>query len=114
MLTARAALERLETLMLMSGLDLPPAACRVQIASAVDLVVHMGRFSDGSRRVATITQVMGASQEGFQLEDLFVFEAQGFSPEGQLQGACRYTGARPKFLEKFHLNNIEVPSWLTA
>ena len=112
--SARAALERLETLMLMSGLDLPPAACRVQIASAVDLIVHMGRFSDGSRRVAAITQVLGASQEGFALEDLFLFEAVGFSPEGQLQGACRYTGARPKFLEKFRLNNVEVPSWITV
>jgi pilus assembly protein CpaF len=113
--SARAALERMETLMLMSGLDLPPSACRTQIASAVDLVIHVGRFVDGTRRVATISQVLGASpQEGFDMEDLFVFEAEGFTPEGQLKGICKYTGAKPKFLEKFHLNNVPVPAWLTT
>jgi len=108
----RAALERLETLMLMSGLDLPPAACRAQIASAVDLVVHVGRFADGSRRISAITQVLGASQEGFSMEDLFTFESEGFSPDGKLSGVCRYTGVKPKFLSKFSLNNITLPSWV--
>jgi pilus assembly protein CpaF len=112
--TPRAALERLETLMLMSGLDLPPAACRAQIATAVDLIVHIGRFADGSRRVAAITQVLGASAEGFQLEDLFVFEAQGYSADNRLQGTCRYTGARPKFLEKFRLSNVDLPAWVAT
>jgi len=112
--TPHAALERLQTLMLMSGLDLPPEACRVQIASAVDLVVHLGRYADGSRRLAAITQVLGTSQEGFALEDLFLFEVQGFAPDGRLSGTCRYTGAKPKFLSKFHLANVEVPSWVTT
>ncbi len=112
--TPRAALERLETLMLMSGLDLPPAACRMQIASAVDLVIHIGRFADGSRHVAAITQVLGIAKEGFELEDLFVFDAQGFSPEGKLLGTTRYTGAKPKFASKFHLANMALPSWVTA
>jgi pilus assembly protein CpaF len=112
--TPRAALERLETLMLMSGLDLPPAACRVQIASAVDLIIHIGRFADGSRHVAAITQVLGVSQEGFELEDLFVFEGEGFTAAGQLRGAYRYTGAKPKCLAKFHLNNVDVPSWVSV
>ncbi|MDP3703293.1 MAG: CpaF family protein [Candidatus Omnitrophota bacterium] len=112
--TPHAALERLEMLMLMSGLDLPPQACRVQIASAVDLVVHLGRYADGSRRIAAITQVLGISQEGFALEDLFLFEAQGFTPEGRLRGSCRYTGATPKFLSKFRLANVEIPAWVTT
>ena len=113
--SARAALERLETLMLMSGIELPPAACRTQIASAVDLVLHVGRFVDGTRRLAAISQVLGASsQEGFDMEDLFAFEAEGFTPEGQLKGICRYTGAKPRFLQKFHLNNVPVPTWLTT
>ena len=110
--SSRAALERLETLMLMSGLDLPPAACRTQIASAVDLVVHVGRFVDGSRRIAAISQVLGSSQEGFQMEDLFVFESEGFTPEGKLQGTCRYTGKVPKCLAKFRINNVPIPSWV--
>jgi pilus assembly protein CpaF len=109
-----AALERLQTLMLMSGLDMPPSACQMQIASAVDLVVHMARFVEGSRRIASITQVLGASKEGFQMEDLFTFDPQGFSPEGRLQGVCRFTGARPKFLRKFEFSNVPVPSWMTT
>jgi len=109
-----AALERLETLMLMSGLELPPQACRTQIASAVDLLIHMARFPDGSRRVAAVTQLMGSSQTGFELEPLFVFEVDGYSPEGQLHGHHRYTGARPKFLPKFRVNNVEVPAWVTG
>lgn len=109
----QAALERLETLMLMSGLELPPQACRMQVTSVVDLVIHLARFADGSRRIATITQVLGSSQEGFQLEDLCVFEVEGFSEEGRMRGALRYTGARPKFLQKFQLNNVPLPGWMT-
>ena len=112
--TPRAALERLETLMLMSGLELPPAACRTQIASAVDIVIHLGRFADGSRRVAAISQVLGASQEGYMTEDLFVLDIEGFSPESQLKWTCRYTGAKPKFLSKFHSSNVPIPAWVTT
>lgn len=112
--SASAALERLETLMLMSGLEVPPSACRIQIASAVDLVVHVGRFADGSRRLSTVTQVLGATEGGFVMEDLFTFEATGFSSEGQLHGGWRYTGAKPKFLSKFLLNNVPVPSGMTT
>ncbi len=110
--SATAALERLETLMLMSGLELPPTACRMQIASAVDMVIHLERFADGSRRITTIAQVLGASQEGFEMENLFAFGAEGFSASGQLQGALQYTGAKPKFLAKFHMNNVAAPTWV--
>ena len=113
--STRSALERLETLMLMSGLELPPSACRAQVASAVDLIVHMMRFPDGSRRISAITQVMGVAAEGFTLEDLFTLDGQGFAngqPQGQPQGVCRYTGATPTFLSKFQFNNVEVPTWV--
>ena len=113
--SARGALERLETLMLMSGLDLAPSACRMQIAGAVDLVIHMVRFADGTRRVGAIAQVLGSSlEEGFHLEDLFVFHGEGFGPDGKLAGGVRYSGAAPKFLSKFHLNNVEVPAWIAT
>ena len=113
--SARGALERLETLMLMSGIDLSPSACRMQIAGAVDLVVHMVRFADGTRRVGTIAQVLGSSTEGgFHLEDLFAFQAEGFGPDGRLKGSVRYTEVTPRFLSKFHLNNVEVPAWVTT
>ena len=112
--SARAALDRLETLMLLSGLDLPTTFCRIQIASVVDLVVHVERFVDGSRRVAAISQVMGVSEQGFVTEELFGFRTEGFSADGQLRGVCEYTGVKPKFLHKFQRNNIPIPSWLTV
>src|SRR3990167_6728719 len=111
---ATAALERLQMMMLMSGLEVPPPVCRSQIAGAVDLIIHMSRYADGSRRVAAITQVLGASDAGFLMEDVFVFEGGGFTSEGKLQGTCRYTGVVPKFLEKFALNNVPVPSWMAT
>ena len=107
-----SALERLQTLMLMSGLDVPPSACRTQIANSVDLVVHMSRFIDGSRRIASVTQVTGTSADGFELEDLFVFAVEHFSENGQLHGAFRYTGAAPRFLQKFQRNNVSLPAWI--
>ena len=110
----QAAMERLETLMLMSGLDLPPQACRTQIASAVDAIIHVTRYADGTRRIASIAQVVGGTSAGFELEELFTFEAKGFRDDGALEGTLRYTGARPKFLKKFRLNNVEVPAWLTV
>lgn len=103
-----SALERLQTLMLMSGLDVPPSACRTQIANSVELVVHMSRFVDGSRRIASVTQVAGTSEDGFALEDLFVFEVERFSDQGQLHGAFRYTGVAPRFLQKFQRTNVPV------
>ena len=110
--TTLGALERLETLMLMSGLDVAPSVCRRQIAGAVDLVIHVGRFADGSRRIVSIAQVMGNTQEGFQLEDLFSLDAQGFSSDGKLEAVCRSTGVRPKCLQKFAMNNVAIPTWM--
>ena len=108
-----AALERLETLMLMSGLELPPQACRVQIARAIDVVIHVARYTDGSRRVASIAQVLDNTSSGFQLEELFIFEVRGFRVDGTLDGSLRYTGARPKFLQQFQDNNVPTPGWIT-
>jgi len=100
--------------MLMSGLDIGPDICRMQIATAVDLVVHLGRFADGSRRIASIAQVLGVSSGQIALEDVFVFEVTGFGADGRLQGASRYTGARPTVLKKFQVNNVPVPSWMVS
>jgi pilus assembly protein CpaF len=109
-----AALERLLTLMLMSGVDLPSVACQMQIVNAVDLVIHMARYADGGRRVSSISQVVGGSHNAFQLEDLFLFEVEGFQADGTLNGALRYTGVRPRCLSKFQLNNVGVPGWVNV
>jgi len=109
--STRSSVERLETLMLMSGLDLPPFACRAQIASAVDLIVHMMRYADGRRCIGAITQVLGNAQDGIAIEDIFTLDTEEL-PEGQARGGLRYTGVRPKFLSKFQFNNVEVPAWV--
>lgn len=110
----KAALERLETLMLMSGLELPTQACRTQIASAVDIVVHLARFIDGSRGISSIVQVSSASKDGFEMEELFALEVQGFSEDERLKSTLRYTGIRPdpEIMQKFQLNRVVLPSWM--
>ena len=107
-----AALERLQTLMLMSGLELPPQACQLQVARGVDVVIHMGRFADGSRRIESIAQVLDSVEGGFQVEELFAFEVRGFQDNGRLDGELRYTGARAKVVKKFRLHNVAVPAWV--
>ena len=82
--------------------------------SGVDLVIHMARFPDGSRRVETITQPLAASAEGYQMQELFKLDVKGFNAEGQLDASLSYTGAQPKFMKKFSDNNITLPAWLRA
>lgn len=108
----QAAMERFETLMLMSEIDLPPQACQMQIASVVDVIVHLARYADGSRRISSIAHVLGSSEGVFSIEEVFTFEVRGFRADGSLDGELRYTGARPKFLPKFQVNNVPVPSWM--
>ena len=110
----QAALERLQTLMLMSGLELPSEACQMQVARGVDVVIHMSRFADGSRRLGSIAQVLDSVEGGFQVEELFAFEVRGFQDGGRLEGALRYTGARPKVVKKFGLHNVPVPAWVAS
>lgn len=102
----QAALERLETLMLMSEVELPPHACRMQIASAIELLIHMSRYPDGTRRISKVSQVTGVTDQGFLVEDLFTFEIRQLTPDGRILGGLQPTGKLPKFTEKFATHNI--------
>lgn len=110
------ALERLETLMLMSGVPLPASACRAQIANTTELVVHLARYADGRRGVSSIAQVLGDSKSdaATPLEALFTLDLAGASRGAPVQPTLRYTGARPTFLQKFYLNNIPLPAWVVS
>lgn len=104
----RDALSRLETLTLMSGVDLPVKVIREQIAAAVDLIVQLSRMADGSRKVTHISEVSGMEGDTIVLSDIFKFEQSGVSPEGIVLGELKPTGIRPLFgprLERagFHL-----------
>jgi pilus assembly protein CpaF len=103
--TPRDALSRVETMVMMAGLDLPTRAIREQVASALDLIVHLHRFRDGSRRVTQVTEVVGMEGDVITLSDIFTVDySAGFGPDGRFQGELRPTGIRPGFSD--HLADL--------
>ncbi|MDO9458443.1 CpaF family protein, partial [Nocardioides sp.] len=105
----RDTLSRMETMVLMAGMDLPIRAIREQVASAVDVVVHQTRFKDGTRRITHITEVERMEGDVITMQDVFVFDTKaGFDAEGHSLGRMRSTGLRPKFLEKMAEVNVTV------
>ena len=105
----RDTLRRIETMVLMAGTELTLRAIREQVSSAVDLVVHMERMRDGTRKVSHVTEVQGMEGETIVLQDIFKFEQTGME-HGRVLGKLVSTGLRPKFSEKFAVNNIELPA----
>jgi len=105
----RDMLARLETMVLMAGMDLPVRAIREQIASAVDLIVQQNRLKDGSRKITHITEVLGLEGETIVLQDIFVYEQKGVDDHGKIIGHFRPTGIRPKFLQKIEAAGIKLP-----
>lgn len=97
--TPRDCLSRLENMVMMAGYDLPSSAIREQIASAVNLIVQQNRLPDGSRKIIQISEVTGREGSTILLQDIFVFEQQGFSPEGKVIGQIVATGNIPQFVE---------------
>jgi pilus assembly protein CpaF len=108
----RDALARLETMVLMAGYDLPLRAVREQIASAVDLMVHVERMHDGGRRVVAITEVQRMEADVITLQDLFTFELDSIAHTRHVVGALKSTDLRPTFLDKFERRGIELPTML--
>ena len=105
----RDTLSRMETMVLMAGMDLPIRAIREQVASAVDLVVHQTRFKDGTRRITHLTEVERMEGDIITLQDIFVYDhGAGFDADGKAMGSLRATGLRPKFLEKMEHANVTV------
>jgi pilus assembly protein CpaF len=104
----RDTLRRLETMVLMAGMDLPLRAIREQIASAFDLVIHLERLKDGSRKVVKVSEVQGMEGDVIVMQDVFVFEQMGVKDE-KILGQLRPTGIRPKFTEKIEAANIHLP-----
>jgi len=104
----RDALSRLETMVLMAGMELPHRAIREQVASAIDLIVQLSRFRDGSRRVVSITEVQGMEGDVITTADVFKFEQSGFE-NGRVIGRLRPTGIRPKFMNRIEEAGIHLP-----
>ena len=104
----RDMLRRLETMVLMTGYELPLRAIREQIASAVDLIVHTARLKDGSRKIVNITEVYGMEDDEILTQDIFVFQQTAFR-DGKIEGELKPTGIRPTFMRRFKTAGIPLP-----
>ena len=106
--SARDALSRIETMILMSGISLPVRAMRDYVSSALDMVVHVARLSDGTRKVVRICEISGMEQDVVTTQDIFTFDQQGIMADGRVTGFHRATGIRPKFMDRLMRSGIEL------
>jgi pilus assembly protein CpaF len=106
----RDALARIETMVLMAGYDLPLRAIRQQVASALDLIIHLERLEDGSRRVTAITEVQRMESDVITLQDIFAFKIESVTADRTVVGRLQATGLRPNFLYKFEKRGIGMPN----
>ncbi len=108
----RDALSRLETMISMAGLNLPDKAMRQQIASAIQVVVQVMRLSDGTRKLATIAEIVGMEGDVITMQDIFAFERHGIDEDGRVLGRFRATGIRPRFADRLKAYGIELSNLL--
>jgi pilus assembly protein CpaF len=105
----RDTLLRLETLMLLAGIDIPEKAIRELISSSIDLVVQIARFSDGTRKVSSISEIVGMEQDTITMQEIFNFEKTGVEKDGKVLGDFKPTGIRPKFMERMIRSGVHLP-----
>ena len=108
----RDALMRAETMVAMSGLDIPQRAVRNQIASALDVVIQLERLSDGKRRLTSLQEITGMEGDVVTMQEIFVFERHGIDQDGNVLGEVVQTGIRPHFAKRLQLAGIQLPAYL--
>ena len=108
--SSRDALTRIETMVAMTGFDLPTKALRHYISSALDVIVQLSRLSDGSRKVMSVQEVSGMEGEIVTMQEVFTYEQTGVDQQGKVKGRFRATGIRPKFAQKFQSMGIHMPN----
>ncbi|HYM49756.1 MAG TPA: CpaF family protein [Candidatus Limnocylindrales bacterium] len=111
--TQRDALSRLETMVMMAGIDLPAKAIRQQVASAIDLIVQLARLRDGARRVISITEITGMEGDTVTMQDIFMWESHGVDKQGNMTGVFRPTGIRPHIMDKLFAAGVPIPPELS-
>jgi len=107
--STRDVLLRLETLMLLSGIDIPERAIRELISSAINVVIQVSRFSDGTRKIASISEIVGMEKETITMQEIFFFEKTGVGKDGEILGNFRPTGIRPKFMDRLLRSGVHLP-----
>ncbi|MCE7986660.1 MAG: CpaF family protein [Caldilinea sp. CFX5] len=108
--SSRDAINRIETLVLMSGVDLPLRAIRQQIAAAVDVIIQVARLRDGSRRTIQMSEILGMEGETIVMQDIFLFEQTGLDDNGKIIGGLKPTGLRPRFNQRIEDAGIKLPA----
>jgi len=107
--SARDALSRVETMVLMAGMDLPVRAIREQVSSALDAIIHLERLEDGSRRVTSISEVQRMESDVVTMQELFKFHIEEITSDHTIIGGLRSTGLRPTFVTKFEKRGVQLP-----
>jgi pilus assembly protein CpaF len=108
--TPRDALSRMETMVMMSGMELPSRAIREQVASAIHIIIQVGRLSDGSRKVVSVSEVQGMEGNVIVMQDLFTYQQKGIGEGGKVLGTMQATGMVPKFAERFASAGVHLPT----
>lgn len=108
----RDAMTRLENMIGYAGISLPPKAMRQQISSALAVVIHVARLSDGKRKLTSIQEITGMEGDIVTMQEIFTFEQTGLAPDGAVLGHFRATGIRPKFVDRLRVHGITVPDEL--
>jgi pilus assembly protein CpaF len=107
--SSRDALYRLDTMVAMANLNIPEKAIRQQISSALNLIVHIGRIADGTRKITAVTEITGMEGDIISMQDIFVFERSGLTDKGKVTGRFRATGIRPKCTERLAASGVRLP-----
>jgi pilus assembly protein CpaF len=108
--SARDALIRLETMVALTGTDFPSKFLRHYISSALDIIIHIARLADGSRKLMSLQELTGIEGEVLSLQEIFTFEQTGVHANGAIKGHFRATGIWPRFVERFKALGISIPS----
>jgi pilus assembly protein CpaF len=106
--STRDALSRVETMVLMAGLPLPVRVLREYVASAINIIIHVARLTDGTRKIIWVTEVVGMEEAVITTQDIFLFEQEGIDQHGRVVGVHRATGVRPKFTERLLRAGIDL------
>ena len=107
--STRDAMARLETMVLMAGMDLPEKAIREQVASAIDIIIQLVRYPDGTRKIVKLSEMVGMEGSTLVMQDFFVFDQKGIDKDGNVIGEFKSTGIRPKFIERFKMAGFDLP-----
>jgi len=108
----RDVLLRLETLMLLTGIDIPEKAIRELVSSAINIIVQIARLSDGTRKISSISEIVGMEQGTISTQEIFMYEKQGVDESGKVIGQFRPTGIRPVFLTQMMTSGVKLPAEL--